>query len=272
MCGVLSPLPPASSANRSSIRGRSCTLHPAARGALVLVVATLLGAARADAQWNGFVNVNGSVQTDDRAATHRLTDTVFQETATYDATMISPGGTVLDAWVGARVWGDLGVGIGATVLNARGTIAVSGSVPSPLFTNRHREASALERPGLNHQQIGVHLPLVYMIPVSERVHVAVSAGPSWFQLRHDALATVTRGDEVAPYTAVSLTDFTTAVEKGTGIGYNAALDVTYLLTRYFGVGLFLRYTGGSVEMPFPDGPQSVEVGGVQAGAGLRLRF
>ena len=252
------------------MRGRTPVRRPAARCALVLLV-TLLSTGRADAQWNGFINLNGSVQTDDRVVTHSLEADLYDETAVYEATMTSPGGTVLDAWAGVRVWGNLGVGLGGTVLNARGTTVISGSVPSPLFKNRPRSA-AIERAGLNHQQIGVHLPLVYMLPVSERVHVSVSAGPSWFQLRHDALATVTRGDEVAPYTAVSLTDFTTAVEKGTGIGYNAALDVTYLLTRFFGAGLFLRYTGGSVEMPFPDGPQSVEVGGMQAGAGLRFRF
>ena len=254
------------------MRGRSFVLRSTARSALVLLVAMLFSAGSADAQWNGFVNINGSVQTDDRTVTHRLTESLYGETATYEATMTSPGGTVVDAWAGVRVWGDVGIALGATVLNARGTTAVSGSVPSPLFRNRHRAAPSLERRGLNHQQIGVHLPLVYMLPVSERVLVAVSAGPSWFRLRHDALDSVTLAGEIAPYTAVEITDFASTEEEGSGLGYNAALDVTYLLTRYFGVGLFLRYTGGSVEMPFDDGAQSVKVGGVQGGAGLRLRF
>ncbi|MCY4662859.1 MAG: outer membrane beta-barrel protein [Acidobacteria bacterium] len=249
-------------------------LHPTIRCALVLLVAPLLSAGRADAQWNGFLNINGSVQTDDRTVTHILAETVYGEEANYKATMTSPGGTVLDVWAGGRVWGNLGIGVGATVLNARGTTAVSGSVPSPLFSgrDRYREAPPLERPGLKHQQVGLHLPIIYMVPVSDRVHVVVSAGPSWFRLRHDALATVTRTAEAAPYTEVALADFTPTVEEGTGIGYNAGLDVTYLLTRFFGVGLFLRYTGGSVEMPFPDGAQAVKVGGVQGGAGLRFRF
>lgn len=255
-----------------TMRDGSPLLQRTARCALVLFVATLLSAGRADAQWNGFVNINGAVQTDDRTVRHSLTEPLYGETATYDATMTSPGGTVLDAWAGVRVWGDVGIALGATVLNARATTAVSGSVPSPLFRNRHREAPAREWPGLKHQQVGVHLPFVYMLPVSERVHVAVSAGPSWFRLRHDALTAVFRSAEVAPYTAVELTDFTRVVEEGSGLGYNAALEVTYLLTRYFGAGLFLRYTGGSVEMPFDDGAQSVHVGGVQTGAGLRFRF
>ena len=250
-------------------RARS-VLPPIACRALVLLAATLLCAGRADAQWNGFLNINGSVQTHDWSVTHALTEALYGERATYEASMTSSGGGLLDAWVGVRVWRELGIGVGATVLNARGTTAVSGSVPSPLFTNRHRAAS-LERPGLRQQQVGVHLPLVYVLPVSERVHLAVSAGPSWFRLRQDTVTAV-RLTEDAPYTAVEVAGVTTTVEEGNGIGYNAALDVTYLLTRYFGVGVFVRYTGGSVEIAFPDGAQSVDVGGVQAGAGLRIRF
>ena len=254
------------------MRGRRSPVRSTAGRALALLVLTLVSAGRADAQWNGFVHINGSVQTDDRTVMHSLTERVYGETATYEATMTSPGGTVVDAWAGVRVWGNLGVGLGATVLNARGTTAVSGSVPSPLFRDRHRTATLDPRPGLKHQQVGVHLPFIYMLSVSERVHVAVSAGPSYFRLRHHALTDVTHGAEVAPYNAVELTTFATAVEEGTGFGYNAGLDVTYLLIRNFGVGLFLRYTGGSVQMDFPDGARSVKVGGAQGGAGLRFRF
>lgn len=254
------------------MRGGGSPLPSTARRTLVLLVLTLVSAGRADAQWNGFFNINGSVQTDDRTVTHSLMQRLYGETATFDGTMTSPGGSFVDAWAGVRVWGDVGVALGATVLNARGATAVSGSVPSPLFRNRHRTAPSFERQGLNHQQVGVHLPLVYVLPVSERIHVAVSAGPSWYRLRHDEITAVSLGTETAPYTAVEIADFTTAVDEGTGFGYNAGLDVTYLLIRNVGVGLFLRYTGGSVQMDFPDGPKSVEVGGAQGGAGLRFRF
>lgn len=252
------------------MRRASSARPPTVCGALVLLAVTLLCAGRADAQWNGFLNINGAVQADDRSVTHALAESLYGERATYEGTMTSSGGGLLDAWLGVRVWRDLGIGLGATVLNARGTTSVSGSVPSPLFTNRHRTAS-LELPGLRQQQVGVHVPLVYVLPVSERVHLAVSAGPSWFRLRHDTVTAV-RLTEAAPYTAVEIAGITTTVEEGNGIGYNAAVDVTYLLTRYFGVGVFVRYTGGSVEIAFPDGAQSVDVGGVQAGAGLRFRF
>ena len=165
------------------MRGRIARLCPAGRCVFVLLVFTLLAAGRADAQWNGFIHINGGEQNVDRIVTNTLQVEIYDETATYEAAMTSPGGLVFDASVGVRVVGNLGVGIGGTVLNARGMIALDGSVPSPLIRGRHRTASR-EQPGLKHQQIGVHIPVVYVVPVSERVQVA-SAGPSWFRLRHE---------------------------------------------------------------------------------------
>ncbi|MXY26093.1 MAG: hypothetical protein F4Y45_16445 [Acidobacteria bacterium] len=232
---------------------------------------TLLAPGRAEAQWNGFLHINGGQETADRVVADTLHVEIYGETATYDATTTTPGGTVVDAWAGLRTVGNLGVGIGVTVLDGRGVITLDGSVPSPLFRGRHRTLLH-EQGGLNYRQSGLHVPVVYMIPFSERVHVAVLAGPSLFRVRHDALSAVSLGDEAAPYDTVSLTGLTTTSENGTGIGYHAGLDVTYLLTRWLGAGLLFRYTGGTVEFEMPGGPQSIDVGGAQASAGVRFRF
>ncbi len=237
----------------------------------MLLAVTLVAASRAEAQWNGFIHVNGGEQRADRVVTHALQVGTYDETATYEATMTSPGGRVLDAWVAARVVGNLGVGVGATVLEARGMLALDGSVPSPLIRGRHRQVSH-ERTGLHHQQLGLHIPLVYVAPVSERIDVAFLAGPSWFRLRHEVLAAVTLSDEIAPFRTVSLAGLTTTVSDGTGVGYHAGIDLTVLLARWFGVGFLVRYTGGTVELQMPDGRQAIDVGGVQAAAGLRFRF
>jgi len=232
---------------------------------------TLLAPSRAEAQWNGFLHINGGHETADQVVADTLHVEIYGETATYDAITTTPGGTVVDAWAGLRTVGNLGVGFGLTVLGGRGVITLDGSVPSPLFRGRHRTLLH-EQGGLNYRQLGLHVPVVYMIPFSERVHLAVLAGPSLFRMQHDVLSAVSLGDEAAPYDTVSLTGLTTAAEKGTGIGYHAGLDVTYLLTRWLGAGLLFRYTGGTVEFEMPGGPQSIDVGGAQASAGLRFRF
>ena len=250
-------------------------LHPSGRSALALVAMTLLCAGDAGAQWSGFFHVSGGVQPTEGVVTSTATRSVYGETATYDATMTSAGGGVFDASAGVFLWGNVGVGLGATVLNARGDTALAASVPSPLFTNRPR-SGRFDQAGLKNQQLGVHLQALYMLPLpaSERIRVAVSAGPSWFRLRHDALdpnKAFPRAPEVAPYTSVSVTGFPTVVVEGTGFGYNVGVDVTYLLIRWAGVGFSVRYMGGSVENEML-GAESIGVGGVQAGAGFRFVF
>ena len=250
-------------------------LHPSGRYALALVAMTLLCVDEAGAQWSGFLHVNGGVQSADRVVTSTATRTVYDETATYEATMTSAGGGMFDASAGMFLGGNLGIGLGATVLNARGDTALTASVPSPLLTNSPR-AGTFDQPGLKHQQLGVHLQALYLLPLpgQERVRVAVSAGPSWFRLRHDALnpyKAFPRAPEVFPYERVAVTGFPTVVVEGTGFGYNVGLDVTYLLIRWAGVGLSVRYMGGSVENEML-GAESIGVGGVQAGAGFRFVF
>ncbi len=251
--------------------GRMPARRSSLRWVLALLAMTLLAPGRAGAQWNGFIHINGGAETADRAVASTLRMDIYGETATYEATVTSPGGTVVDAWAGVRIAGNLGLGVGVAVLDARGVVALEGSVPSPLFAGRHRTLSH-EQGGANRQYFGLHVPVVYLMPFSERVHVAVLAGPSLFRLRHDVLSTVSLGDEVAPYDTAPFAGLTTTVANGTGIGYHAGLDVTYLFTRWMGVGLLFRYTDGMVDLEMPGGQQPIDVGGTQGSAGLRFRF
>jgi hypothetical protein len=65
-------------------------------------------------------------------------------------------------------------------------------------------------------------------------------------------------------------------EKATGVGVNIGFDGTYLVTRNFGAGLFLRYAGSKVDLgTTPAGDpiiSDLSVGGFQIGAGVRMRF
>jgi hypothetical protein len=47
------------------------------------------------------------------------------------------------------------------------------------------------------------------------------------------------------------------------------VDVAYTLTPRYGVGGYVRYAGGTVDLPSMAG---AHVGGAQAGGGIRLRF
>lgn len=235
---------------------------------LVLAVITLLWAGHAAAQWtgNGFLNINGGFQSGDRSVTDVLEAPLFDETAVYDATSRSSEGTVLDASAGVRVWRGLAIGLGVTMFEVDSGMTVSGEVPSPLFVNRPRSAQ-FQQAGL-HRQLGVHLHMTYIFPVMDRLDVAVSVGPSLFRMRQDSPSAVDLGAETAPFDTVTITGVATTPARATGFGANAGVDVTYMLTRLVGAGIFVRYAGGPIDF----GAESIDAGGLQAGGGLRFRF
>ena len=45
-----------------------------------------------------------------------------------------------------------------------------------------------------------------------------------------------------------------------------------MLAPFWGLGGFVQYAGGSIDLPLPSGQTSITVGGLQFGGGLRFRF
>ena len=91
----------------------------------------------------------------------------------------------------------------------------------------------------------------------------------------------TLGAERSPFDAISIDGVTRTTSRNTGMGGNVGVDVTYMLTDMIGVGGLIRYTAASIspDKLAPEGvsewepkPTSIDVGGLQVGGGLRLRF
>jgi hypothetical protein len=116
--------------------------------------------------------------------------------------------------------------------------------------------------GLKHTEIGTHIKLVYFMPIGEKMDIALSGGPSFIKVSH-AVPNVS----IVPNTQSTV--LTSPEEGGTAIGVNVGADLIYPLTSRYGVGGFIRYAGGSVDLASISG---LKVGGIQAGGGLRLRF
>ena len=58
-------------------------------------------------------------------------------------------------------------------------------------------------------------------------------------------------------------------ESGNGWGGNVGADLSTFFSERYGLGVFVRYAAATVDLPSASG---VSVGGIQAGAGPRLRF
>lgn len=242
-----------------------------------IVALGLVAADPADAQtqtWEGtgYFSINYGYQQGDRAFQETLTATVYDEEASYLVEHTSIGGGQFDIGGGLRVWRNLAVGLAVTAFSTSAGAAITGTVPHPLFFDLPRVGSST-RTDLEHKELGFHFEAAWVIPLNEKISVTGAGGPSLFKVNQDLVTAVGVPQELgSPYTTVALGTVETTSASESGVGANVGIDVTYLLTERFGGGLFVRWAGGTVDLPASGGSQSIDVGGVQAGIGLRVRF
>ena len=218
----------------------------------------------------GYVNVNYAYQAGDRTFTESLSAPIYGETATYGASHAGKGGGGFDIGGGIRVWSNLAAGVAVTSFSSPSAAMVTGNVPHPLFFNRLRPVAA-GLTGLEYKELGVHLQAVWVMPISEKIIVSAGGGPSFFSVDQGLLGSVAVGQETAPFSTVSIAVSGSTVSESV-VGGNVGVDVNYMFTERLGGGVFVRWTGGSVDLPTAGGTQTIDVGGVQSGAGIRLAF
>ncbi len=114
---------------------------------------------------------------------------------------------------------------------------------------------------------------LWMLPLGEKFDIAVFAGPTYFKLSQGTIGEVTTSEVGPPYTSVKLNVPAVVTTDASKWGVNVGADATYKFMRNFGVGGFVRWAGTKVDITPANGTAiSVNVGGVQYGAGLRVRF
>jgi Outer membrane protein beta-barrel domain len=215
-----------------------------------------------------FVNVNVGAQPQDRTITSNTTFPLYDETATIDSTYQIPSGAFFEIGGGYHIGGRYPilrrVTIGASVsfFNHNGSGGLAGLIPDPLFFDRPATVN-VDVGELEHKETGVHVFATYWMPISEKMDVTVSIGPSFIHVTQDVVSSITVPEPTQDII------YTLENESGTAVGINVGVDGNYMLTRNYGVGAFLRYAGGSEDLPHaPD----LKVGGFQVGVGARIRF
>ena len=252
------------------------------KGTLLIASLVLLGAVDANAQmeWTGrgFININGAFQVGDKSFTETLAGSdfiLYDEQATYNLTHAFSGGALFDVGGGVRVWRNLAAGLAVSSFSTNSTVSLTGTVPHPLFFNRPRTVTH-QQGGLDHRQVGWHFQLTWLVPVTDKIDLALSGGPSVFSVRQHIAVTSPSAVQIAeagsPFDVVTVSRVVTQELSESGFGGNVGIDFTYLFTDAFGGGLMLRWAGASVELPANGGAQSVNAGGFQVGFGARVRF
>jgi hypothetical protein len=252
------------------------------RNAVAACVALLLMASAAPAiaqpapaDWidRGYFNFNVGFETTSGTLNDSSTFRLYDENGTKTVEQNVDSGSLIDFSVGGRVWRNVSVGIGyhrgANSSEAAGT----ASVPHPLVFGRNRTTS-FAAGDLSRTEQAFHIQLGYMLPLSEELSVHLTFGPSFFRLKQDVLADATF-NEAAPFNSVTANGVV-AERTDSVTGLNAGVDVAYKLWESdaykLGAGVFLRYAGASARIPVIENEVDTDVGGLQFGFGLRVRF
>lgn len=217
-------------------------------------------------QWTdkGYVSVNGGAQVGSHDLSESGSFPLYDETATFSSTNKVKGGGLIDFGGAYRVWGrNLLVGVAFTHTSSKSDGALTGSIPDPVVTDRPRAVSKTF-PDLKHAENAVHLDVTWMMPVANKLDIGLSVGPTIFAVSQETIPSLT-------ITEPGPTVTTTVVKSSkTTVGFNAGVDVQYMVTKKWGAGGILRYAVGSVTLP--GATEKLTVGGFQFGAGVRFRF
>jgi hypothetical protein len=241
-----------------------------------LIVSAREASAQIGEPWTdrGYLNINGGFETTSGQLNDAGTRQIYGETGSLSISQATDSGALFDFSVGARVWRNASVGIGFHTGGTHSESSVQGSIPHPQFFNRHRPL-ALSVPDLDRTERAVHLQFGYMLPLTERINVHFTLGPSFFKVQQDVVGDIALAENPANFSAVSASGVVTEREDSS-TGFNIGADVSY--TAYtrdrlkVGAGMFLRYAGASANIQVLDNTVDSDVGGLQVGFGIRTRF
>jgi hypothetical protein len=235
-------------------------------GCLAVVCALIAAPAHAQLAWTdtAFLNVNVGAQTGSHSLETAGTFELYGEQGNLSTAQDVKGGGLFDISAGYKVWRNLAVGIGYSRTGSDTDVAIAANVPDPNFFDRLRGLTALSS-GAEHSENVFHFQGTWIVPVTDKVDVGFSFGPSIFNVKQDIPTAITV-NEPGP----TLASTTIASEKKTAVGFNLGMDVNYFLTKRIGAGLLLRYARASVD--FDAANDSLSVGGFQIGVGARVRY
>jgi len=218
----------------------------------------------------GYISINGLYQATPITFTTTARPELNQEPGEVTTGHRIAPGPVFDFAVSGRAKGRLGVIYAVSYRKQTELGQVTAALPHPFYFNQPRIVAG--EASLKREDLALHLAGQWMVPVSDNVQVSLFGGPTYFRVTQDMVGGVNAEDaypfDQAQYVSAAMTN-----EHASHVGYNAGGDVAIFFNRTLGVDVMVRYSQGTVQMPSPEGGTSpMKVGGLQTGAGLRVKF
>ena len=235
-------------------------------GSLCLVLCAAATPAQAQMTWTdkGFFNVNVGIQTGSQTLSFTAPLDIYGETGSVASALDIKSGGFFDVGVGYKVWRNLALGVSYSWTDAKSDGTIAAVVPDPLFFDRPRNVSGVVA-NVKHQEQAIHFSGTWMVPVTDKIDVAVAFGPTFFSVKQDLSGAVTFSEPGPAITSIGVE----SLDEST-VGFHVGLDVSYMVTRRLGVGGMARYAGASFDVE--NASDKLKVGGFQIGGGVRVRF
>lgn len=243
--------------------------------ALLLIATATPAFAQVGAPWidRGYFNFNIGFETSSGTLTDAASFRIYDEPGTKTTEQNVDSGAFVDFSVGGRVWQNVSVGIGFHRGSNNSEASGTASVPHPLIFGRNRN-TAFAAGDLSRSEQAFHIQVGYMLLINEELSIHLTAGPSFFRLSQDVIGDLTFTEQ-APFNTVSASPVI-AERSDSVTGVNAGVDVGYQLWESdaykVGGGVFLRYAGASARIDLLENNVDTDVGGLQFGFGLRVKF
>lgn len=238
--------------------------------AAVLVMPGSVGSAAAQDD-RVLISVNAGFQPTKNDFTQTRSFTINVEPGTSTTSYKVSGVPLADVGFVVRLGSRFGAGLSGGGAALKGSGDISARLPHPLYFDKHREATGTSS-NLDRTEISVHAQGAYWWPASDRLLIILSGGPSLFVVNQEFTTTVNYSEQY-PFDSATFTSVDLEKQRARRVGFNAGVDLTYQLSRRFGVGGLVRFSRAKVE--FNKGQESkvsVNAGGVQAGGGIRILF
>ena len=239
------------------------------RTRVVILVCGLvfLGAGRASAQlapWKdrAFVNVSGGFQPASHDTKTSFSFSLYEEAASVSAVRTLKGGAFLDLMGGVRIWNNFGIGAGFLNHKSTADAVVTGSIPDPIQFDSPRAVNTTL--ALRHDERWSSIFACYMLSATVKIDVLLFAGGSVATVDHEVPTAVSVTESNGPKLA-----FTNTTLRRSVWGSMAGADVRYMFSRSFGAGAFVRFEATTANLA---GDVKIDMGGLQAGVGVRFRY
>jgi hypothetical protein len=197
--------------------------------------------------------------------------TVYYETAPYGLEYALNKSQSFGATLGFHFSPSLGIALAVSSTSRTIDETTTMSVPHPLWPESHRSGE-LKDTSQKLSELDIALNLFLSLRFGP-LGLSLFGGPCYMMSKATLVSDLAFTEQGYPYLEVSLTQSTASLTSNV-IGFNAGAEVGYYLGRSLELFAGGKFVGGTAKFkPGTDVPElSIALGGLRAGAGLKLFF